>query len=149
MIATVLYMNLVIQPDVCRAVMLLAGKGQAEEVAALTRRPRRRRSTLLAMVVLLHGVPGHSRSALQARNATIDGSYGEGGGQVLAPARRSHITGSRCTLQHLLRAQAGLAGSAPDAPVRCGDLWRQMRVMRLPRSRRVPPAHPPQAGEYA
>jgi copper resistance protein D len=56
MIATVLYMNLVIQPDIRRAAMLLsAGKGRPEELAALTRRRARaaRINLALAMVVLL------------------------------------------------------------------------------------------------
>jgi putative copper resistance protein D len=56
MIATVLYINLVIQPDIRRATMLLsAGKGKPEAVAALThRRARAAQINLaLAMVVLL------------------------------------------------------------------------------------------------
>ena len=56
MIATVLYMNLVIQPDIRRAAMLLsAGKGRPEEAAVLTRRRARaaRINLALAMVVLL------------------------------------------------------------------------------------------------
>lgn len=56
MIATVLYMNLVIQPDIRRTAMLLsAGKATPDEAAALTRR-RARASQInlaLAMVVLL------------------------------------------------------------------------------------------------
>ena len=56
MIATVLYMNLVIQPDIRRAAMLLsAGKATPEEVAALTRRRAwaTQINLALAMVVLL------------------------------------------------------------------------------------------------
>ena len=56
MIATVLYMNLVIQPDIRRAAMLLsAGKASPVEVAALTRRRTRAAqiNLALAMVVLL------------------------------------------------------------------------------------------------